>query len=70
MSTAERRLEDLEVKLAHLERGLNELSDVVVRQQQELEQFAARNQHLSQQLSLLAQESGASATAIEKPPHY
>ncbi len=29
----DRRLEDLEIKLAHVERGLQELSDVVVRQQ-------------------------------------
>lgn len=64
------RLDAIEIKLAHLERALSEISDVVVRQQKELELALARHQRLSDQLRLLESEAGASATAEEKPPHY
>ncbi len=64
------RLEAIEVKLAHLERALSEISDVVVRQQKELVTALARHQRLSDQLTMLEADSGASATAEEKPPHY
>lgn len=70
MSNQDDRLDDLEIKLAHLERGLNEISDVVVKQQQAIALLTARNDHLLQQLSVLADESETSATALEKPPHY
>lgn len=64
------RLDAIEIKLAHLERALSEISDVVIRQQKELELALARHQRLSDQLNLLESESGASATTEEKPPHY
>lgn len=63
------RLDGIEIKLAHLERGLQELSDVVTRQQRELELALARNQRLASRLEEL-EDGGASATAYEKPPHY
>jgi len=64
------RLEALEFKLAHLERGLQELSDVVVRQQQELERMALRNQQLLGQLESLRQEAEEKKDPYEVPPHY
>lgn len=64
------RIDALEIKIAHLERALSEISDVVVRQQKELDQAMARQQRLRDQLAMLESESGASATAEEKPPHY
>ena len=64
------RLEGIEIKLAHLERALQEISDVVARQQKELEQALARNQRLVSRLEELEGGSGASATALEIPPHY
>lgn len=64
------RLEGIEIKLAHLERALQEISDVVVRQQKELEQALARNQRLASRLEELEDGGGASATAHEIPPHY
>jgi SlyX protein len=63
------RLDTIEIKLAHLERGLQDLSDVVTRQQRELELALARNQRLAGRLEEL-EGAGASATAFEKPPHY
>ena len=64
------RLEAIEEKLAHLEQAVNELSDVVARQQKDLDRALERNQRLLDKLAALESESGASATAFEKPPHY
>lgn len=66
----ENRLEALEFKLAHLERSLQELSDVVIRQQQELDQLALRNRQLLGQLEHLRQEAEESKDPYEVPPHY
>jgi len=64
------RLDTLEEKVAHLERALGELSDVVARQQKELDLALQRNQRLLDKLAALESDSGPSATAYEKPPHY
>jgi len=65
------RLEAIEIKLAHLERAVAEISDVVARQQKELDRALDRNQRLMEKIAALESESGsASATAYEKPPHY
>lgn len=64
------RLDAIEEKLAHLERALAEISDVVARQQKELDRAVDRNQRLMEKLSALESDFGPSATAHEKPPHY
>jgi SlyX protein len=64
------RLDGIEEKLAHLERAVSELSDVVARQQKELERALDRNQRLTEKLAALESDFGTSATAHEKPPHY
>ncbi len=65
----DRRLEDLEIKLAHVERGLQELSDVVVRQQHEIEALQRANTRLAEQLATGVDDPEA-ATRVEMPPHY
>lgn len=65
------RLEAVEFKLAHLERALNDINEVVVRQQREIEQLRAALRQAALRLqSLDDQFGGASATDPEKPPHY
>lgn len=64
------RIELLEVKMAHLERALQELSDELARQQRDLGELRTRNQQLAQQLAAAHDTTAASATAIEVPPHY
>ena len=64
------RLDQIEIKLAHLERALIELNDVVIRQQREIELLTARNRQLKDQLEGLEAGGGASAEGFEKPPHY
>jgi SlyX protein len=64
------RLEAIEIKLAHLEQAVTELSDVVARQQKELDRVLDRNQRLMEKIAAIEQDAGTSATAHEKPPHY
>jgi SlyX protein len=64
------RIEAIEIKLAHLERAVAEISDVVARQQKELDRALDRNQRLMEKVAVLESDLGPSATAQEKPPHY
>ena len=64
------RLATIEEKLAHLERAVNELSDVVARQQKELDRATDRHQRLIDKLATMESDWGSSSTADEKPPHY
>jgi uncharacterized coiled-coil protein SlyX len=64
------RFEALEIKIAHLERGLQELSDVVVRQQRDLDRLALRNQQLKEQLEDIRGGTEDKKDLHEVPPHY
>ena len=63
------RMETLEIKVSHLERAVQELSDVVYRQQQALDGALQMNQRLRDQLEDLENRS-SDPTAVETPPHY
>ena len=65
------RLQELEIKLAHVERGLQQISDVVVRQQQEIARLSQRGEQLLERLSSMqAEPADDAATRVEIPPHY
>jgi uncharacterized coiled-coil protein SlyX len=71
------RLEALEIKSAHLERAVQELSDVIYRQQQQIDRVLQRNQDLARQIEALEAASEAASEAdagaglrAEIPPHY
>jgi SlyX protein len=65
------RLDALEIKCAHLERSVQELSDVVYRQQQQLDRVLQRNQDLAAQIEALeAATDGPANPRAEIPPHY
>jgi uncharacterized coiled-coil protein SlyX len=63
------RIETLEFKVAHLERALQELSDVLYRQQLELDSVRDINRQLFEQLQRQG-GAGADADGPEIPPHY
>lgn len=66
------RLEALEIKCAHLERAVQELSDVMYRQSRDLDTLRERNELLARQLATL-EVPGADTgdrPAEEIPPHY
>jgi SlyX protein len=63
------RIDILEFKVAHLERALQELSDVLYRQQRELDALRTRNELLLQQVQQL-EDRGGDPNRVEIPPHY
>jgi SlyX protein len=63
-------IERLELKIAYLERANNELSDVVYKQQQELDELRSRLTLLASQLEALKSEEPAYTPEQERPPHY
>lgn len=69
-SASSDRIALLEEKIAHLELGLQELSDVVVRQQSDIEQLTGRNLRLAERLETLLDDTPARTPEDEKPPHY
>jgi SlyX protein len=63
------RFETLEFKIAHLERALQELSDVLYRQQRELDALRDRQAMLAEQVGQL-EDRAADPNRVEIPPHY
>ncbi|MGC3982166.1 MAG: SlyX family protein [Steroidobacteraceae bacterium] len=63
-------LERLELKIAYLERANHELSDVVYRQQRELEELRIRVTNLGSRFSELAGQQRPYTEEEERPPHY
>lgn len=63
------RLDTLEFKVAYLEGAQQELSDVLVRQQQDLDRLRQRVERLQQLVEALQQQP-APSEEFEVPPHY
>ena len=63
------RVEAIEFKVAHLERALQDLSDVVYRQQREIEALLDLQRRLREQIEDL-EGRRADPDAVEIPPHY
>lgn len=63
------RIETIEIKLAHLERGLQQLSDVVVRQQREIAALVERNRVLADELRALLGQLAPPDPLSQAPPH-
>jgi SlyX protein len=70
LPTRDERFEQLELKLAYLERANQELSDALHRQQQELDGVRARLERLADQLREVAERPSDYSPEDEKPPHY
>ena len=60
---------ELEIKLAHLEQALNEMSDVVYAQQASIDALELKCEALRQRV-ITAESSGDTEQTDEKPPHY
>ena len=68
MST-DARIEELEIKVAHLERTLQELGDVLYRQQRQIDAMQARYESLVDRVEA-TERRGAEPGGFEIPPHY
>jgi uncharacterized coiled-coil protein SlyX len=62
-------LEQVQSKIAYLERAMAELSDVVFRQHQEIQVLEAQLKSIKERLEGPASEEMRSSTE-ERPPHY
>jgi SlyX protein len=62
--------ERIELKVAFLERANQDLSDVVYRQQQQIDQLNLQIQHLLSRLQGLQEEPTTYTAEQERPPHY
>lgn len=63
-------LEQIETKLAFLERANAELSDVVFRQHREIESLRAQIVALTARIDAAQEETRERTPAEERPPHY
>ena len=65
---SEHRLDELEVRYSHLEKTVQELSDVIWRQQRELDLLRELVGRLKSRMEI---EPGlVDATRVDPPPHY
>jgi uncharacterized coiled-coil protein SlyX len=63
-------LEQIETKIAFLERANAELSDVVFRQHQEIEALRAQIVGLTARIDAAQSDTDARTPEEERPPHY
>ncbi len=71
--TIENRLVDLEIKLAYQENALQQLGDVLLRQQRQIDQLEQRCLQLQERIRAIGDttvEIAATNPADEVPPHY
>jgi SlyX protein len=63
-------LEQIQIKIAFLERANSDLSDVVYRQQQEIDALNARIKEVAERLDTAQAEERQRPPEDERPPHY
>ena len=63
-------LERLETKLAYLERANNDLSEVVYRQQQEIDALRTQLTAFNRRMEAAFSEQTVYTAEQERPPHY
>jgi SlyX protein len=66
----EEALEQIQTKIAFLERANADLSDVVFRQQLEIRALGVRIQEVSARLAAAQSEERQRSAEEERPPHY
>jgi uncharacterized coiled-coil protein SlyX len=63
-------IERIELKIAYLERANNDLSEVVYRQQQEIDALRAELSVLNGKMEAAMTEQTVYTAEQERPPHY
>jgi uncharacterized coiled-coil protein SlyX len=64
------RLEQIETKIAFLERANAELSEVVFRQHREIETLRVQIVGLAARIDAVRSDTGLRSPEEERPPHY
>lgn len=63
-------LEQIQTKIAFLERTAHELSDVVFRQHRDIQALEAKLKEVSDRLNAVQSDQGPRPPEQERPPHY
>jgi SlyX protein len=66
----ENLLEEIQTKIAFLERANTDLSDVVFRLQQEIQALGAKLKNISERVHAAQSSDGERPPEDERPPHY
>ena len=64
------RITELETKIAYQEHTIQELNDVIYRQQLQIDKVEIMCQHLMDRIQALSESAGGDQPANERPPHY
>jgi uncharacterized coiled-coil protein SlyX len=67
---SEDTLEQIQTKIAFLERAATELSDMVFRQHQDILALQAKLKEVSDRLNAVQSDQGLRPVEQERPPHY
>jgi SlyX protein len=68
MSTLETRIDELEIRVAHQDRSIGELNDVITSQWKQLEMLERQLRRFGEELQ--AMDSRDAPATNQKPPHY
>ena len=66
----DRRITDLEIRFMHQERTIQELNDIVCRQELAIERLERDMKQLQEQMKQLVPSLTRTAEEEEAPPHY
>jgi SlyX protein len=64
------RLTELEMLVMHLQHDLEQMNEVVLRQQAEIDKLKTTISRLQEDLSGLAEDQDGAGPPLERPPHY
>jgi SlyX protein len=67
MNIMEKRLDELEIRVAHQDRTIGELNDVISAQWKKIDGLERMLRRLDEELQGMA---GDEAPPVQKPPHY
>jgi SlyX protein len=63
-------LAEVQIKIAFLERANSDLSDVVLRQQREIQWLSSRIKEVADRLEAVQSDARHDPSDDERPPHY
>jgi SlyX protein len=66
----EEALEQIQTKIAFLERANAELSDALIRQQREIRALMTQMREISERLAVVQSANEDASPQDERPPHY
>ncbi|MGB3810666.1 MAG: SlyX family protein [Parvibaculum sp.] len=70
ISALSRRIDELEIQLAHQDQTIEDLNDTIARQWLEIEALARKLDNLGTRVHAVEETSGEPAPVEPPPPHY